>query len=122
MQSSVGLKPDAAIFQERVAVAVFTRSPLSDNSDFMNSGCSMVGFRTPTTSCFLHIPTVLCVGTLFLQNYVCSQKLASDIIHVAADGEFLTNYKSTELAPLLRKKWTAAVFCLGYSYSSCCSK
>jgi hypothetical protein len=72
-----------------------------------------------------YAPRVSCaVGTLFLQNYVCSQKLAGDIIvHVAADGELVTNYKrttNTTAAPL--KKRTAVFFYLKSDYSSCSSK
>jgi hypothetical protein len=44
------------------------------------------------------------------------QKLASDIIYVAAYGDLHTNYEGIEQPPLLGKKWTAAVsrYCMKF--------
>jgi hypothetical protein len=61
MQTSLGLKSDAAKFQECVAVAVYTRSLVSDNANFIIQAASMVSFRlhitslVPTyTNCFMY--------------------------------------------------------------------
>jgi hypothetical protein len=126
-QSSVGLKLSAKLFQECVAVAMYARSSVSDDANFINSGCSTVGFRItswfPTyTNCFTYRELVVLQELCSLQNYVCSQKLASDIIHVAADGDLHTNYEGTAPPPSLGKKRIATAFCLRYSYRSCRSK
>jgi hypothetical protein len=88
----------------------------SDDANFINSGCSTSPFPTYTNCFTYHELVVVLYELCSLQNYVCSQKLASDIIHVTADGD------GTALPPLSGKKRTKAVFCFRYSYRSCRSK
>jgi hypothetical protein len=76
--------------------------------------------RTDQLFCVLRVGC--CVGTLFLQNYVCSQKLASDIIHVAANGELADKLQEHSSAATPGKERTAAFFCFRGISSFCRSK